>query len=150
MKKWIIIWFVLHLSLNAVSQTSEDSVKAVVNRLFDAMRHADALMLKSCFADSTILQTVIKKTGQLLEVRTENVSEFADFISKEAEGNADERIKFDIIKIDGLLATVWTEYKFYYKNIFSHCGVNSFQLVRFNDGWKIQYLIDTRRKSPCL
>ena len=32
---------------------------------------------------------------------------------------------------------------------FSHCGVDSFQLVFINGQWKIQCLIDTRRKQPC-
>ena len=38
---------------------------------------------------------------------------------------------------------------FYYKGQFLHCGVDSWQLVRLNGVWKIQYLIDTRRKEPC-
>jgi len=48
------------------------------------------------------------------------------------------------------MATVWAPYKFYYKGTFSHCGVDMFQLVRMKGGWKIVYLIDTRRKEPCL
>jgi hypothetical protein len=62
---------------------------------------------------------------------------------------ADERITFETIKIDGPLAVAWTPYKFYYEGKFSHCGVNSFQLVRLNGAWKIQYLIDTRRRTGC-
>jgi len=54
-----------------------------------------------------------------------------------------------VVKIDGPLAIVWTPYKFYFNGKFSHCGVNSFQLVRFNGVWKIQYLIDTRRRAGC-
>ncbi|MFT2543406.1 hypothetical protein ACMWP9_36050, partial [Escherichia coli] len=62
---------------------------------------------------------------------------------------ADERIVFDVVKIDADLAIVWTPYQFYRNGTFSHCGVNSFQLVRLNGRWKIQYLIDTRRKTGC-
>ncbi|HNA01067.1 MAG TPA: hypothetical protein PLN49_09415, partial [Ferruginibacter sp.] len=62
---------------------------------------------------------------------------------------ADERITFDVVRVDGALAIAWTPYKFYFNGKFSHCGVNSFQLVRFNGEWKIQYLIDTRRKAGC-
>jgi hypothetical protein len=40
-------------------------------------------------------------------------------------------------------------YKFYVGETFSHCGVNSFQLFKDKEGWKIIYLIDTRRKDPC-
>jgi hypothetical protein len=61
----------------------------------------------------------------------------------------DERISFDLVKIDGELASVWTPYKFYAGEKFSHCGVDSYQLVKLNGEWKIQYLIDTRRKQGC-
>jgi hypothetical protein len=37
-------------------------------------------------------------------------------------------------------------YTFYLNGDESHTGTNSFQLVRTSEGWKIQYIIDTRRK----
>jgi hypothetical protein len=88
------------------------------------------------------------KSGQII-VENETVEEFASSISKLQKGDGDERIKFDVIKIDGPLAVVWAPYHFFYKGAFSHCGVDSFQLVRINGEWKIQYLIDTRRKNGC-
>jgi hypothetical protein len=131
------------------AQTAEDSVKMVVNNLFKAMKNSDPVLLKSVFADSAILQTISKnKTGETI-IRNEAIAEFVESISKLPAGAADERIIFDQVKIDGALASVWTPYKFFYNGNFSHCGVNSFQLVRFNKDWKIQYLIDTRRKNEC-
>ncbi|HUH33176.1 MAG TPA: hypothetical protein VLZ28_04430, partial [Daejeonella sp.] len=59
------------------------------------------------------------------------------------------RITFDQVLIDDNLASVWTSYQFYIGDKFSHCGVNSFQLVKGKEGWKIVYLIDTRRKENC-
>ena len=76
-------------------------------------------------------------------------SELADFVGHLKKDSADERIQFETIKIDGPLAIVWTPYNFYHNGKFSHCGVNSFQLVRFDGIWKIQYLIDTRRRTGC-
>jgi hypothetical protein len=71
-------------------------------------------------------------------------------ISTTPEGtNLDERILDYQIKIDGALASAWTPYNFYVNGNFSHCGVNSFQLVKMDDVWKIVYIIDTRRKEPC-
>jgi hypothetical protein len=131
------------------AQTAEDSVKMVVNNLFKAMKNSDPVLLKSVFADSAILQTIAKnKKGETI-IRNEAIAEFVESISKLPAGAADERIIFDQVKIDGALASVWTPYKFFYNGNFSHCGVNSFQLVRFNKDWKIQYLIDTRRKNEC-
>ena len=120
----------------------------VVNKLFTAMKNADATSLQSCFADSAILQTIIDKKGKPT-IETEAVQGFAISISKTTKDDADEGITFDVVKIDGDLAIVWAPYQFYWKGTFSHCGADSFQLVRINGEWKIQYLIDTRRKEGC-
>ena len=133
----------------ARAQTAEDSVKAAVNQLFTAMKSADPLLLKKCFADSAVLQTITRgRDGKLLVVN-EPVNDFAEFISHVKKDSADERISFETIKIDGPLAIAWTPYNFYFNGRFSHCGVISFQLIRFEGVWKIQYLIDTRRKNDC-
>ena len=47
------------------------------------------------------------------------------------------------------MANVWTAYSFYFDGKFSHCGVNSFQLLKEAGEWKIFYLVDTRRKEGC-
>ncbi len=113
------------------------------------MKDADAASLKSCFADSAIIQTIgINKEGKAI-ISTEPMEEFADFVGKQQKGIADEQISYETVKTDGTLAIAWTPYKFYYKGKFSHCGVNSFQLVKIHGNWKIQYLIDTRRKKGC-
>lgn len=130
------------------AQTSEDSVKSTINQLFAAMKNCDPLLLKSSFADSAILQSVADKNGKI-SIVNESIIDFANSISKLSKNDADERIQFDEIKIDGALAIAWTPYKFYYKGKFSHCGVDSYQLVRINGIWEIQYLIDTRRKEKC-
>jgi hypothetical protein len=136
--------------VNAQAQNSvEDSVKTAVNRLFEGMKEADGAKVRSAFADSAILQTIGRDKEGRTVIRNQAVAGFADFVGKQKAGAADERIEFGTIRIDGPLAIVWTPYKFYFNGKFSHCGVNSFQLVRLNGEWKIQYLIDTRRKDGC-
>ncbi len=144
-----IILTALLCQFSVKAQTAEDSVRQVINGMFTAMKDANAIQLQTFFSDSIILQTIVSdKTGGI-KIRTDKASEFIDFISHAKAGDADERITFETIKIDGPLAMAWTPYSFYYKGIFSHCGVNSFQLIRTSGGWKIQYLIDTRRKVGC-
>ena len=145
----ILLTAMLLFSKKSNSQTAADSVKAVINQLFAAMLNADAAKLKETFADSAILQTIRKNKEGSFITETEKVSDFADFISTVKKDSADERITFESIKIDGPLAAVWAPYNFYYNGIFSHCGVDSFQLLRINGRWKIIYLIDTRRKQGC-
>lgn len=147
--------YVLTLSLTMLftvslhAQTTEDSVKAVINNLFTAMKTADSVAVKNVFSDWAVLQTISRNKEGGTIIRTDEVAGFASFVGKSTKGDADERISFGAVHIDGALASVWTPYQFYYKGNFSHCGVNSFQLVRINGQWKIQYLIDTRRKENC-
>ena len=149
MRSFFILLTVLTIAANANAQSAEDSIKTVVNRLFAGMKNADPALLKSAFSDSAIMQTIGRNREGKIIIRNETVNEFAEAISKLPKDSADERITFETIKVDGPLAIVWTPYNFYYAGQFSHCGVNSFHLVRFNDGWKIQYIIDTRRRQGC-
>jgi hypothetical protein len=150
MKSVIMLIFIIALiAENSDAQTAEDSVKTVVKQLFDGMKNSDAGMIRGAFADSAILQTIGRdKQGKMI-IENDKVDEFARLISGLKKGAADEQIVFETIKIDSPLAIVWAPYKFYFDGQFSHCGVDSFQLVCINGKWKIQYLIDTRRKQPC-
>ena len=131
------------------AQTTEDSIKAAVNKLFTGMKTSNAAMIKSSFGDSAVLQTISRNKEGHIIIRNETIDAFAKVVASMPKDAADERIEFETIRIDGPLATVWTPYHFYYEGKFSHCGVNSFQLVKINGEWKIQYLIDTRRKQGC-
>lgn len=154
MKKLFFYTFSLILGYNAsIAQTSkanpsidsEKEVKRVINNMFQAMKQADTVLLKSCFADKVIFQTIINKAEGAV-VSNQTVNDFIQSIGKQTANALDERIEFGAIQIEPLMATVWTPYSFYYKGNYSHKGVNSFQLVKFKEGWKIQYIIDTRYK----
>lgn len=148
MRAFLLILTAILVSSSINAQSAEDSVKAAVNKLFTAMKESDPGMLKAAFTGNAVMQT-IKETKDGTTVTTETVDEFAEAIKQIAKGDADEQIVFETVKTDATLAIAWTPYKFYYKGKFSHCGVNSFQLVRINGVWKIQYIIDTRRKQGC-
>lgn len=148
-KKLFIMLFAMMIDQKNHAQTATDSIQATINHLFLAMKTGDTALLRSCFADSAILQTIAEsKTGEPM-VRNETVEAFTHAIGSATPGSLDEQVKFDVVKVDGPLGIAWTPYQFYFKGIFSHCGVNSFQLIRNSAGWKIQYIIDTRRKKGC-
>jgi hypothetical protein len=149
-----IYLFLVVLSFNfsqsfAQDKSNEDEVKATINLLFDGMRKADTTMLRKAFATQNTMQTIAKTTNGKMVVKTENVNDFIKSIGAPHKEIYDERIVFTKILIDANLASVWTNYKFYVGDKFSHCGVNSFQLFKGDDGWKIIYIIDTRRKDNC-
>jgi hypothetical protein len=149
MRCFAILLTAICISTFTQAQTAEDSIKAAVNKLFTGMKNSDPAMIRASFTDSAVLQTIARTKEGVTYVRNESVANFAQSISTIPKNAADERITFETIRIDGPLAIAWTPYNFYFDGKFSHCGVNSFQLVRINGEWKIQYLIDTRRKAGC-
>ena len=136
-------------ALNGQAQSTEDSIKAAVNLMFTGMKNADAATIRRSFADSAILQTITANATGKTVARLESVDDFATHVGKMAAGDADERISFGSVRVDGPLAIVWAPYSFFYKGKFSHCGVDSFQLILVDGIWKIVYVIDTRRKNAC-
>ncbi len=128
---------------NNINDTEQAAVKAVIQNMFTAMKNSDTVLLKTCFSPTAVFQTVVSKDKEVV-VKDETVQNFINSIGKQPAGAIDERIVFETVKINKDLAIVWTPYEFYYKDKYSHNGVNSFQLVKFKEGWKIQYLIDTR------
>jgi hypothetical protein len=137
----------LFVSVCGFSQSSEEEqVKATINNFFDGMRNSDSTTLRNNLTANAVFQTISANN----EVKSQNPSGFVTSVGKAVKGSLDERITFGNINIDGNLAAVWTPYEFYLNGKFSHCGVNSFQLHKENGQWKIQYVIDTRRKEGCV
>jgi len=150
MKKILFIVSLLIASSHLLAQqTATDSVKQTINTLFDAMRKGDSTLLKSTLTKDMILQSVSNDKDGKATLTNESGDNFAKAIGKPHNQVYDERIVFDVVKVDGCLASVWAPYKFYLGDKFSHCGVDVFQLMKTADGWKVIYAVDTRRTGNC-
>ena len=144
---FIVLPLIICNSINAQINNHKDSVEVaqVIHNMFTAMKTSDTNLLKTCFSSTAVFQTIITRKDTT-KVKNEIVQDFINSIGKQVPSSLDERITIGSLLIDATLASVWTPYQFYFKGQYSHQGVNSFQLVRHTEGWKIQYLIDTRRK----
>ena len=149
MKKLTLTIFISISVVFVSAQPAADSIKTVVNNLFIAMKNSDGNGIKACFAKDAVLQTIATNKEMKQVVENDSVETFARIVQSMPKGVADERVVFDAIHIDGPMAAVWAPYEFYYKEKFSHCGVDHFVFIREEGLWKIQYLIDTRRKQGC-
>ncbi len=131
------------LVFNAVfSQQAE--VRKSIETFFTGLNTKDTLTIKSVCHEDMILQSVSEaKTGNRL-VKEEKAS-FLKAIGSIPPGmKIKERILSYDIKTDGDMATAWLPYEFYINGKLSHTGVNSVQLFKDKDTWKIVYIIDTR------
>ena len=128
-------------------EKAERAIKTVINRFFEGMEKGDTVLLKSTCTNAMILQSYMADKSGELKVHTDDFQEFVTFLGTPTKNKYEERIEFGHIEVEQSLASVWTPYKFYLNGKISHCGTNSFQLVKTAEGWKIQYIIDTRRKD---
>ncbi|MFD2874671.1 nuclear transport factor 2 family protein [Mucilaginibacter ximonensis] len=151
MKKLILALFLLMLGkLTLAQQTATDAVKQTVNNMFKAMRTGDSTLLRSTFAKGVVFHSVENRRDGSTALIAEDANEFIKAVGTPHKGIWDERIVITDVKIDGDLASVWAPYKFYLDDKFSHCGVDVFQLMKTAAGWKIIYIVDTRRKDNCV
>ena len=146
----MLLTLALMAPLVAIAQNnkkSEKAIKAVINQFFEGMAKGDTVLLKSACTASPILQTFMADKEGNMKIYTEDFQELVSFIGAPTTNKYLEKIDFEEIMVEQSLASVWTPYKFYLNGKFSHSGTNSFQLVKTDAGWKIQYIIDTRRKK---
>ncbi len=132
------------------AQSDESMIKETIMAMFDGMRKGDSTLVRFAFADNAIMQGIDKdRTGKTVVRDGGGLKNFLNAVGTPHDQVWDEQIEFSSILIDGAMASVWTPYEFHLGGKFSHCGVNSFQLYKGEKGWKIIYLVDTRRKDAC-
>ncbi|WP_179345214.1 nuclear transport factor 2 family protein [Winogradskyella ursingii] len=146
---FIAVALILSFGLNA--QNSEtDKVKTTIIEFFEAFHRQDSVALRTFAKGNINMQSVsINQQGETV-LSESTYDQFVNSISSIPKENTFEEKLLDFnIKIDGNMANAWTPYEFWFNGNFSHCGVNSFQLVKENEEWKIIYLVDTRRREGC-
>lgn len=144
----IALCFVFTAFVQAQSE-EEKGVKATINELFVGMQKSDSSMVANTFLPDAIMQTISKSQSGQVRVVNGSLADFLNSIQNAEAGVLNEKLSGYDIKIDGNLASSWTPYQFYRGEEFSHCGVNSFQLMKTDEGWKIFHIVDTRRREGC-
>lgn len=128
----------------------EQEVLAVVQRLFDAMRSKDTAAMRQLFdPNGTLVGMRPGRDGGPPRVQRITGAEFAAFVAGDKRPDWIERAWSPQVRISGTLATVWAEYDFHFGQTFSHCGVDSVQLLKTADGWRIFSIADTFVQEGC-
>ncbi len=151
MKTALALLTCLLLALPAVAQPEDDAeaaVRAVIDRLFDGMRAGDGTAVRSTFAPSMRLMTVMSRDGEVVVTETP-ADRFVAAVGAPHEQVWDERTWGVEVRVDGPLASAWVPYAFYLGEELSHCGTNAFQLAKLGGMWKIVQITDTRRTESC-
>jgi len=124
----------------------EKAVVAAVKTVFDGMAAHDAAKIQGGLAPD----------ARLTRVRGDQpaATVSAEQFVKGIEANHShllERMWDPKVMLRGRLAAVWAPYDFHADGKFTHCGVDSFLLVKGADGWKITsiaYTVETEACAP--
>lgn len=149
--KPILLIFTLAFTITINAQKSDDdNVKATIIEFFEAFHNQDTTALKA-MANGNIKMQSISVNNDGKTILSDN--DFFQFVQNIASIPKDRKFEEKLlgftIKVDGNMANVWTPYEFWYQEKLSHCGVNSFQLMKDDGKWKIIYLVDTRKRDGC-
>ncbi len=132
------------------AQVQNDTTKIMttINKMFEGMKLGNESLFLSAFDSSAVLMSIGSSLGKTI-VHSDDYRSFAKAVATPHPQAWDERIRNPIIHIDGDLAVVWADYNFYLGDKLNHCGIDSFQLVKKFEGWKILVIVDTRKKTGC-
>lgn len=142
-----LAWAAPSSAQSGTGESGEADVLAVVNQLFEGMRRADSAMVRPLFhAKARLISVDLRGAVRPAQVE-ETVEGFIQSIGRPRTEVFDERLSNVRTMIDGSLASVWADYKFYRGEVLNHCGVDHFLLVKEGTAWKIIELADTRRRD---
>lgn len=139
----------LPFSSNAQAASDEEVIIKAIQQMFNGMRAGDSSMISAVFVRDARMGTAAANREGKVQLRAGSLDRFLTQMATPHNEVYDEKIWSYEVKIDGPLAYVWTDYTFYLGKKQLHCGYNVFELVKFEEGWKITSIVDTRRKENC-
>lgn len=135
----------------AVGEREAEAIQ-VTRAVLHAINTADSALARSLMLpDAQLIAVAVGGPGgeavDTPAVRSMTVDQFVAMVSEPGQGFV-ERLWAPEVRVQGPLAIVWAPYDFYIHGAFSHCGVDTVQLVRTADGWKVKGLAYTVEQPP--
>ncbi len=116
-------------------QPERDAVLKTVQAFFDAMSAKDVAGARRILMLEGRFHAVRDDNGKPA-MRTFTNQEFLNDLPGTKQ-SLRERMWNPEVRIRGFIASVWTPYDFWTDGKFSHCGIDAFDLVKTEEGWKI-------------
>jgi len=132
----IAIAVLVTATLAAQSANSEkDAVLKAVQIFFDTMAAKDVEGARAILQPQGRFSAMRMRDGKPDVRAFSNEEYFADLQASKQKMR--ERIWNPDVRINGLIATVWAPYDFWIDGKLSHCGIDAFDLIKTEEGWKI-------------
>jgi hypothetical protein len=115
--------------------SERDAVLKTVQMFFDTMTAKDVEGARQVLQEQGRFHAMRMRDGKPDVRAFSNEEYFADL--KASQQQMRERIWNPEVRISGLIASVWAPYDFWLDGKLSHCGVDQFDLIKTENGWKI-------------
>ncbi|MEZ0007103.1 hypothetical protein ABH942_002482 [Flavobacterium sp. 28YEA47A] len=141
-KLLLFVFFVSFQSLMA----QEAEIRQSIKTFFEGIHTRDSLKINSVSDEDLMLQTVVQspRRNKVIVTKAADFKRYVATIPKETK--FEEKLLSYTIKVDGGMAHVWIPFEFYINGELTHKGVNSMQLFKDKDVWKVIYYGDSKIK----
>ncbi|MGJ3236502.1 nuclear transport factor 2 family protein [Marivirga sp.] len=146
---FVLIFSVSFSSVAQNLQLESVQIADILHDVFDGMRESDTSKMAPYMHQNVKMQSLSVDDNGNKVSQLNGAIGWLNAVAKNQGDIWNEQIENLKIQSDGAVATAWMDYKFYLGNKLSHCGVNSFQLIKVDEKWKIIYIIDSRKKNNC-
>ena len=134
-----LLSWVLSIGLLAMTTQSADQagVMNVMQAFFDTMTAHDVEGARKILQPQGRFHAMTMKDGKPDVRAFSNEEYFAQLQGDLSKRKLRERIWNPEVRINGLIATLIAPYDFWIDGKFSHCGTDTFDFIKTEEGWKI-------------
>ena len=157
MRKSAILWLAMILAVSrfehALAEPGDrEAILAVMDKAFAAVRSSEPDDWRAIqLAEGTTLsfRPGPAESPEKLEMRISNNETFIAGLKPDGHEYMERWTGEPTILIRGPIAVIWGEYEFWIDGEFSHCGVDSADLVKLEGEWKVANFMWTVEKDNC-
>jgi len=151
MKRFLLTLFFCGPLCTSGAHADEADEKAavvdVVKVFFEAMTAKDVAQSSAVMTPDGVLYGYRENDDGLQIVRPTHANYLEGLAGRENE--LVERFWDPEVLLHDRMAVVWTPYDLYIDGDFSHCGIDSFSLLKTNEGWKITGIVFSMEAENC-
>lgn len=129
--------------LQAQSSADQRAAIAVADSILHALSTADTATLRRLSLDSTVVGGAGQRNGaevmSLRSMRFDLARGFGKFVERGFNAT---------VQMNDWIALVWMPYDLYREGQWSHCGVDTFTLIKVKGAWRAAALIYTIEQPP--
>lgn len=137
------------VSAPAVADEAEDrvAVVSIVQAFFDAMTDRNVAGMRTMLTEDGIFYGYRESDDGLQVVRPTH-REYMDGLAG-GKQRLIERFWEPQVLLHDRMAVVWTPYDLYVDGTFSHCGIDNFNFLKTEQGWKITGIVFSMESANC-